>query len=80
MTLFEKICRMVGDRRIPSPRLPAFRLFRVGFANRHVTTVVVLAIVVSAAAVSVGLYFAIKDVASSTYLSLIHISEPTRPY
>ena len=67
MTLFEKICRMVGDRRIPSPRLPAFRLFRVGFANRHVTTVVVFAIVVSAAAVAVGLYFAIKDVASSTY-------------
>ena len=67
MTLFEKICRMVGDRRIPSPRLPTFKLFRVGFANRHVTTVVVFAIVVSAAAVTVGLYFAIKDVASSTY-------------
>ena len=67
MTLFEKICRMVGDRRIPSPRLPAFKMFRVGFANRHVSTVVVMAIVVSAAAVSVGLYFAIKDVASSTY-------------
>ena len=67
MTLFEKICRMVGDRRIPSPRLPAFKMFRVGFANRHVTTVVVFAIVVSAAAVAVGLYFAIKDVASSTY-------------
>ena len=67
MTLFEKICRMVGDRRIPSPKMPAFKLFRVGFANRHVTTVVVFAIVVSAAAVSVGLYFAIKDVASSTY-------------
>ena len=67
MTLFEKICRMVGDRRIPSPTLPAFKMFRVGFANRHVSTVVVLAIVVSAAAVSVGLYFAIKDVASSTY-------------
>ena len=67
MTLFEKICRMVGDRRIPSPRLPAFKMFRVGFANRHVSTVVVLAIVVSAAAVSVGLYFAVKDVVSSTY-------------
>ena len=67
MTLFEKICRMVGDRRIPSPTLPAFKMFRVGFANRHVSTVVVLAIVVSAAAVRVGLYFAIKDVASSTY-------------
>jgi hypothetical protein len=67
MTLFEKICRMVGDRRIPAPRMPAFKRFSVGFANRHVTTVVVMAIMVSAAAVSVGLYFAIKDVTSSTY-------------
>ena len=67
MTLFEKLCRMVGDKRIPSPKLPAFKMFRVGFANKHVTTVVVMAIVVSAAAVTVGLYFAIKDVASSTY-------------
>ena len=58
---------MVGDRRIPAPRMPAFKLFSVGFANRHVTTVVVMAIMVSAAAVSVGLFFVVKDVASSTY-------------
>ena len=67
MTLFEKICRIVGDRRIPSFRMPAFKLFSIGFANRHVTTVVVMAIVVSGLAVSVGLYFAVKDVVSSTY-------------
>ena len=67
MTLFEKICRMVGDRRIPAPKMPAFKLLRVGFASRYATVVVVMAIMVSAAAVSVGLYFAIKDVASSTY-------------
>ena len=67
MTLFEKICRMVGDRRIPSPKMPKVRWFTVGFANRHVTTVVVLAIVVSGLAVAVGLYFAVKDVVSSTY-------------
>jgi len=67
MTLFEKICRMVGDRRIPAPRMPAFRSFRVGFANRHVTTVVLMAIVISAAAVSVGLYFAVKDVVHSSW-------------
>jgi hypothetical protein len=75
MTLFEKICRMVGNRRIPSPKMPAFRLFKppafrwftVGFANKHVTTVVVLSIVVSGLAVAVGLYFAVKDVVSSTY-------------
>jgi hypothetical protein len=67
MTLFEKICRMVGNRRIPAPRMPAFKLARISFANRHVTTVVLMAIVVSAGAVSVGLYFVVKDVASSTY-------------
>jgi hypothetical protein len=67
MTLFEKICRMVGDRRIPSFRMPAFRWFTVGFASKHVTTVVVLAIVVSGLAVAVGLYFAVRDVMSSTY-------------
>ena len=67
MTLFEKICRMVGDRRIPSFRMPAFRWFTVGFANKHVTTVVILTIVVSGLAVAVGLYFAVRDVMSSTY-------------
>jgi hypothetical protein len=67
MTLFEKICRMIGDKRIPAPRMPAFRLFRVSFANKHVTTIVVMAIIVSAAAVSVGMYFAIRDVVGSTY-------------
>jgi hypothetical protein len=58
---------MVGDKRIPAFKMPAFKLFSVGFANKHVTTVVVLAIVVSGLAVAVGLYFAVKDVASSTY-------------
>ena len=75
MTLFEKICRMVGNRRLPAPRFPAFklfrfpafRLFRVGFASRHITTVVVMAIMVSAGAVSVGLFFAVKDVARATF-------------
>jgi hypothetical protein len=67
MTLFDKICRMVGDRRIPSFRMPAFKRLRVGFANRHATTVVIMAIMVSAGAVSVGLWFAVKDVVSSTY-------------
>jgi len=61
--------------RIPVPRVPAIRSFkmpairwpRVSFANRHTTTVVVLAIVVSGAAVSVGLWFAVRDVMSSHY-------------
>jgi len=67
MTLFEKICRMVGDRQIPALNMPPFKRFSVGFANKHVTTVVVMAIMVSGLAVAVGLYFAVKDVATSTY-------------
>jgi hypothetical protein len=39
----------------------------VSFANKSVTGIVVMAIVVSGLAVAVGLYFAVKDVASSTY-------------
>ena len=67
MTLFDKICRMVGDRRLPAPRMPSIRWFRVGFANRHVTKVVVMAIMVSGAAVSVGLWFAVKDIANASW-------------
>jgi hypothetical protein len=67
MTLFEKLCRMVGNRRIPAFRMPAFKRFSVGFANKHVTTIVLMSIVVSGLAVAVGLYFAVRDVASSTY-------------
>ena len=67
MTLFEKITKMIGDRTIPSPTLPSLPRFRVSFANKSVTGIVVMAIVVSGLAVAVGLYFAVKDVASSTY-------------
>ena len=67
MTLFDKICRMVGDRRIPAPKMPTIRLARVGFANKHVTTIVVMAIMVSGAAVSVGLWFAVKDIANASW-------------
>ena len=67
MTLFEKLTKMIGDRTIPSPTLPSLPRFRVSFANKSVPGIVVMAIVVSGLAVAVGLYFAVKDVASSTY-------------
>jgi hypothetical protein len=41
--------------------------FRVSLAQKNVTAIVVLTIAVSGLAVAVGLYFAVKDVASSTY-------------
>ena len=67
MTLFEKVARMIGDRNIPVPAMPSLPRFRVSLAQRNVTLIVVLTIAVSGAAVAVGLYFAVKDVASSTY-------------
>jgi hypothetical protein len=67
MTLFEKIARMIGDRNIPVPALPSLPRFRVSLAQKNVTLIVALTIAVSGAAVAVGLYFAVKDVASSTY-------------
>jgi hypothetical protein len=67
MTLFEKVARMIGDRNIPVPAMPSLPRFRVSLAQRNVTLIVVLTIAVSGAAVAVGLYFAVKDVSSSTY-------------
>ena len=67
MTLFEKVARMIGDRNIPVPAMPSLPRFRVSLAQKNVTLIVVLTIAVSGAAVAVGLYFAVKDVASSTY-------------
>jgi hypothetical protein len=67
VTLFEKITRMIGDRNIPVPSLPSMPRFRVSLAQKNVTAIVVLTIAVSGLAVAVGLYFAVKDVASSTY-------------
>jgi hypothetical protein len=67
VTLFEKITRMIGDRNIPVPSLPSMPRFRVSLAQKNVTAIVVLTIAISGLAVAVGLYFAVKDVASSTY-------------
>ena len=67
MTLFEKIIRMVGDRNIPVPSLPSLPRFRISIANKNVSAIVVMTIAVSGMAVAVGLYFAVKDVATSTY-------------
>ena len=67
MTLFEKIARMIGDRNIPVPALPSLPRFRVSLAQKNLTLIVGLTIAISGAAVAVGLYFAVKDVASSTY-------------
>ena len=64
MSIFEKLAALIGNRQVPIPAIPRFR---VSLANGSVAKVVVLTIMVSAAAVAVGMYFAIKDVVNSTY-------------
>jgi hypothetical protein len=64
MSIFEKLAALIGNRQVPIPAIPRFR---VSFANGAVAKIVIMCILVSGAAVSVGMYFAIRDVVSSTY-------------
>ena len=67
MTLFEKLAALVGNRQIPALAIPSLPRYRISFANAAVVKIVVACILVSGLAVGVGLYFAVKDVVSSTY-------------
>ncbi len=67
MTLFEKLAALVGNRQIPALAIPSLPRYRISFANASVVKIVVACILVSGLAVGVGLYFAVKDVVSSTY-------------
>ena len=64
MNIFEKLAALIGNRQVPIPAIPRFS---VSFANGAVAKIVILTIMVSAAAVAVGMYFAIRDVVGSTY-------------
>ena len=67
MTLFEKLAALVGNRQIPALAIPSLPRYRISFANAAVINIVVACILVSALAVGVGLYFAVKDVVNATY-------------
>ena len=67
MTLFEKLAALVGNRQIPALAIPSLPRYRISFANAAVVKIVVACILVSALAVGVGLYFAVKDVVNATY-------------
>ena len=67
MSLFEKLAALVGNRQVPSLAVPSLPRFGVSFANGAVIKIVLACILVSACAVGVGMYFAIKDVVSATY-------------
>ena len=64
MNIFEKLAHVIGNRQIPIPAIPRFS---ISMANGSVAKIVIFTIMVSAAAVAVGMYFAIRDVVGSTY-------------
>ena len=64
MNIFEKLAALIGNRQVPIPAIPRFS---ISMANGSVAKIVIFTIMVSAAAVAVGMYFAIREVVGSTY-------------
>ena len=64
MNIFEKLAALIGNRQVPIPAIPRFS---ISMAIGSVAKIVIFTIMVSAAAVAVGMYFAIRDVVGSTY-------------
>ena len=67
MSPFEKLMALIGDRKIPVPSLPSFPRYRIAFANRHVMKIILLTALMAGAVVVVGMVFAIRDVAYSSW-------------
>jgi hypothetical protein len=67
MSLIEKLAHLVGNRTVPIPAMPGLSVPRVSFANRHIVRIIFFTVLLSMAAVGVGMYFAIKDVVNATY-------------
>jgi len=67
MSPFEKLMALIGDRKIPVPALPSLPRYRIAFANRHVMKIILLTALMAAAVVVVGMVFAIRDVAYSSW-------------
>jgi hypothetical protein len=67
MSLLEKLAHIIGDRKMPIPAMPGFHRYSVSFANRHIVKIIFFTVLIALAAVSVGMYFAIKDVVNATY-------------
>ena len=67
MSLIEKLAHLVGDRKVPVPAMPGLSVPRISFGSKATVKIIFLTVMVALGAVSVGMYFAIKDVNSSTY-------------
>ena len=67
MSLIEKLAHMVGNRKVPVPAIPGLSVPSISFGSKATLKIIFLTIIVSGAAVAVGMYFAIRDVVGSTY-------------
>jgi len=67
MSLIEKLAHMVGNRKVPVPAIPGLSVPSISFGSKATLKIIFLTIMVSGAAVAVGMYFAIRDVVGSTY-------------
>jgi len=67
MSLIEKLAHMVGNRKVPVPAMPGFSVPSISFGSKATLKIIFFTVLVALGAVSVGMYFAIKDVVGSTY-------------
>ena len=67
MSLIEKLAHMVGDRKVPIPAMPGLSVPTISFGSKATVKIIFLTVMVALGAVSVGMYFAIRDVVGSTY-------------
>ena len=67
MSLIEKLAHMVGDRKVPVPAMPGLSVPRISFGSKATVKIIFFTVLIALAAVSVGMYFAIRDVVNATY-------------
>ena len=67
MSLIEKLAHMVGDRKVPVPAMPGLSVPTISFGSKATVKIIFFTVLIALAAVSVGMYFAIRDVVNATY-------------
>ena len=67
MSLIEKLAHLVWDRKVPVPAMPGLSVPTISFGSKATVKIIFLTVMVALGAVSVGMYFAIRDVVGSTY-------------
>ena len=68
MNLFDKLATIIKDRKVRLPSLPSKPpMLRISLGNQSTGRAIVFSVVLATAVVATGIFFAVKDVASSTW-------------